>query len=155
MLRAIITTIVILASLYGCLWAQEAEYVEMEIAENPPAMNSLGQRVPLAGIVVIILAFSIILHYYILNKAFIKYLEKEHSPESAAASCMIKWLAWVGVLALVFVGMDILNIDFYNIGEHFARSAVRIIVVVVLWVVAYLIISPHKRSQEFKGGKNG
>lgn len=153
--RAVITTIVILASLFGFMWAQETEYEDIEIPDSSPVVSSMGQRVPMAVIVLLILALSIILHYYILNKAFVGYLELGRSPESAAASCMIKWLFWVGILALVFVGIDILNIDFYNVGEHFARSAVRIFVVVVLWVVAYLIISPHKRTVAVRGGQNG
>lgn len=153
--RAIITTIVILASLFGFIWAQDTEYTDMDIPDNAPAVSSFGQRVPMAVIVALLLVFAFILYYHILNKTFMRYLESERSPESSAASCMIKWLVWVGIMALIFVGIDIVNIDFYNAGEHFSSSAVRIIVVIVLWVVAYLIISPHKRSGEVKGGQNG
>lgn len=143
--KKVVITFIVALSLLGCLWAQE-----------PVASESSGQRVPLVYMAIVGLILAILLHYHILNKKFMNYLESNYSPQSAAASCLIFWLTWVGLIFLILIGIDVINIDFYHIGDHLIGSIIRIAVIVVAWIAIYLIISPYKRSSNNKqGGQNG
>lgn len=131
------------------LCAQEFDggYEEGLAEVEEPATSAAGNRVPMLAIAVIIALIAAVMYHYILHKRFIEYLDQRMSPQSAAATCLLQWLSWVFLLILLFVGLDVVNMDFLNVGEHLSSALLRIIVIVVLYFALFMAISPYKRKQ--------
>lgn len=141
--------VLLMALSLGQLIAQEYDGgYEGDLAEVEETSSSgSGARLPMIVIVGFIALITGVMYHFILHKRFIEYLDQRMSPQSAAATCLLQWLTWVFGIILLLVGIDIVNMDFLNVGEHFRGAIVRIIVIICLYVVLYLAISPYKKKQ--------
>lgn len=139
--------IIALLLLFSGLLAQETEYMQIEPDYGGGGNQVSEARIPPLFIYLIVAVVAVVLYHYILNSSFQKCLLNGMAPEVAATSCLFKWIVWVGILALIFIGIDIVNIDPNNIGEHLMNSIVRIVVILVLFVIAMLIVKSHKGKE--------
>lgn len=146
---SILVLILLMALFLGQLTAQDYDggYEEDPAEVEETSSSGSGARLPMIAIVGIIALITGVMYHYILHKRFMEYLDQRMSPQSAAATCLLQWLTWVFGIILLFVGIDIVNMDFLNVGEHFRGAFVRIIVIICLYVVLFLAISPYKKKQ--------
>ncbi|MDD3534764.1 MAG: hypothetical protein PHC50_01270 [Candidatus Cloacimonetes bacterium] len=139
--------VIALLLLFSGLLAQDNEYLEIEPDFGGGGNQVSESRIPPMFIYLVVAIVAVVLYHYILNSSFHKCLVNGMAPEVAAASCLFKWIVWVGIIALIFIGIDIINIDPNNIQQHLINSIVRIVVILVLFVIAMLIVKSHKGKE--------
>ena len=110
--------VLLMALSLGQLIAQEYDGgYEGDLAEVEETSSSgSGARLPMIVIVGVIALITGVMYHFILHKRFIEYLDQRMSPQSAAATCLLQWLTWVFGIILLLVGIDIVNMDFLNVG---------------------------------------
>lgn len=144
--RLISILLLIVLSL-SLVYAQYADYTELPEDSSSSVSSTTETRVPRFVIIIVLIVVALVLYFHILHKKFISYLSDGAEPQSAAASSLLAWLFWVGLLTLLLYGIDLINMDYYNIGDYLLSSLIRIGVVVLVFFLFSLLISPYKNRQ--------